>query len=355
MAVLVDMKERLKMAFLTLDYCGKQEVYAGQRFPTGTIACDVLNISVEVVNTVVALTDPMMKFVDALHHGKIDLLLMAQSRKNVFVVVELLKTVPPFSYPEHGWLDQKLADIFSPEAARKASRQMTKPNGLGELFVRALSLAAQLGFGIQEYQRALIPLVESLDDSNLTRDAEGYAKRFSKFFVSDDYTEDKWMALANVSVQYMANENDLARRMHYASFPSMFRSDLFEALSVGHAPKKCPICGKFFLTTNARQQKYCNGLAPDDPFSRTCRQVGARLGREARELAANDPRKMKCKQAIDAIDQRLHRGTISQKLAEQMKDLARDHRDKAIMDSDYANGKYLEDMELTALEAEAFK
>ena len=30
MAVLVDMKERLKLTLLTLDYCGKQEVYAGQ-------------------------------------------------------------------------------------------------------------------------------------------------------------------------------------------------------------------------------------------------------------------------------------------------------------------------------------
>ena len=38
-----------------------------------------------------------------------------------------------------------------------------------------------------------------------------------------------------------------------------------------------------------------------------------------------------------------------------MKELARNHRDRAIMDSGYANGKYLEDMELTALEAEASK
>lgn len=299
------------------------------------------------------MTGPMMKFVDALYHTNVDLLLMEQSRKNVFAVVDLLKTVPPFSYQEFDWLEQKLANIFSQEATRKAARKMQKPDGLGALFVQALSLVAQLGFGIQEYQRALIPLVESLDSKELPRDAEGYAKQFAVFFTPEDYSGDKWMALANVSVQYLAGEDGLVRRMHYASFPSMFRSNLFEALCVGNAPKKCPICSKFFLTTNARPQTYCNGLAPNDRYGRTCRQVGARLGRERREQAGNDPAKVKCKQVIDAIDQRLHRGTMDRALGEQIKELAREKRDKAIMSSAYANSDYQQEMDLDALEQEA--
>lgn len=353
MPAFVDMKERLKLSFLTLDYCGKQEIYASQTFPTGTIACDVLNISNETVKRILTLTDPMMKFVDYLHHGSINLLLMEQSRKNVFAVVDLLKTVPPFSYQEFDWLEQKMASIFSPEATHKAARKMQKPDGLGALFVQALSLVAQLGFGIQEYQRALIPLVESMDGKKLTRDAEGYAKQFAAFFTPEDYSGDKWMALANVSVQYLAGKDGLVRRMHYASFPSMFRSNLFEALCVGNAPKKCPICGRFFLTTNARPQTYCNGLAPNDRYGRTCRQVGARLGRERREQAGNDPAKVKCRQVIDAIDQRLHRGTIDRTLGEQIKELAREKRDKAIMNAAYANSDYQQEMELDALEQEA--
>jgi len=351
MPAFIDIKKRLKLSFLTLDYCGKQEIYASQTFPTGTVACDVLNIPDETVKRILTLTDPMMKFVDALYHVKVDLLLMEQSRKNVFAVVELLKTVPPFSYQEFEWLEQKLASIFSPEATRKAARKMQKPDGLGALFVQALSLVAQLGFGIQEYQRALTPLVESLGDDD--RNPEGYAKQFSAFFTLEDYSGDKWMAMANVSVQYLAGENGLVRRMHYASFPSMFRSNLFEALCVGNAPKKCPICGKFFLTTNARPQTYCNGRAPNDRYGRTCRQVGARLGRERREQAGNDPAKVKCKQVIDAIDQRLHRGTMDRVLGEQIKELAREKRDKAIMDSTYANGDYAQEMDLDALEQEA--
>lgn len=347
----VDMKERLKLSFLTLDYCGKQEIYASQIFPTGTIACDVLNIPNETVERTLELTDPMMKFVDALYHANVDLLLMEQSRKNVFAVVDLLKTVPPFSYQEFDWLEQKMASIFSPDATRKAARKMQKPDGLGALFVQALSLVAQLGFGIQEYQRALIPLVEALGDDD--RNPEGYAKQFAAFFTPEDYSGDKWMAMANVSVQYLAGEDGLVRRMHYASFPSMFRSNLFEALCVGNAPKKCPICGRFFLTTNARPQTYCNMLAPNDRYGRTCRQVGARLGRERREQAGNDPTKVKCRQVIDAIDQRLHRGTMDRALGEQIKELAREKRDKAIMNSAYSNSDYQQEMELDVLEQEA--
>ncbi|MFR5901832.1 MAG: DUF6076 domain-containing protein [Neglectibacter timonensis] len=77
--------------------------------------------------------------------------------------------------------------------------------------------------------------------------------------------------------------------MHYVSFVGMFRSDLFEGLCVGHAPKKCPICGRWFLTTNARHTKYCGNLAPGDKLHRTCRQIGNLQGRSQRELAADHP------------------------------------------------------------------
>mgnify|MGYP000007753071 CR=1 FL=1 len=55
-----------------------------------------------------------------------------------------------------------------------------------------------------------------------------------------------WMTLTNASVQYVAatrpgkTEPQLVKRMHYVSFVGMFRSDLFEGLCVGHAPRNAP-------------------------------------------------------------------------------------------------------------------
>ena len=76
------------------------------------------------------------------------------------------------------------------------------------------------------------------------------------------------MSLTNTSVQYVpaiqpgSDTPQLVKRMHYVFFVGMFRSDFFEGLFVGHAPKKCPICRRWFLTTNARHTKYCGNLAP---------------------------------------------------------------------------------------------
>ena len=92
-----------------------------------------------------------------------------------------------------------------------------------------------------------------------------------------------WMSTLNNSVQYVSvirpgeKVAKLVKRMHYVSFVGMFRSDLFEGLCVGHAPKKCKICGKWFLTTNARHTKYCGGYAPGDKLHRTCLLYTSRL------------------------------------------------------------------------------
>ena len=51
------------------------------------------------------------------------------------------------------------------------------------------------------------------------------------------------MSTLNNSVQYVSvirpgeKVAKLVKRMHYVSFVGMFRSDLFEGLCVGHAPK----------------------------------------------------------------------------------------------------------------------
>jgi len=217
------------------------------------------------------------------------------------------------------------------------------------VFIPALCLVAQLGFGIRDFRQALIPLVEVLDDEDVSRNPTGFAKQFDAFFSADKNKETYWMSITNVSVEYLPGAKGLVRRMHYASFPSMFRSNLYEALAVGNAPKRCPICKKFFLTTNARRQKYCNGYAPEEYGGLTCVQVGNRMGREARELAENHPVIVLWHKAVNAIDKRVERGTLEKDLAKRAKELARDLKDAALADNDYANGNYKNDMTPDAL------
>ena len=348
MAKKVDLQERLKMRFLTVDYRDKQETYGTccSSADTGNIALDILNVPDYVLEELVELTDPMMQLVDFLNKNKnpdnSTLAMMLTASKNVFRVVDLLRDVPPFSSQDFTWLDGKLPGIFSANAVKKAYRQRKKE--MGEVFIHALCLVAQLGFGIRDFRQALIPLVEALDDEDVSRNPAGFAKQFDAFFSADKNKETYWMSITNVSVEYLPGEKGLVRRMHYASFPSMFRSNLYEALAVGNAPKRCPICKRFFLTTNARRQKYCTGYAPEEYGGLTCVQVGNRMGREAREKAENHPVIVLWHQTVNTIDKRVERGTLEKEIATKAKVRAKDLKDAALADNDYANGEYKNDM-----------
>ena len=348
MAQNVDLQERLKMRFLTVAYRDKQETYGTccSSADTGNVALDILNIPDYVLEELVELTDPMMQLVDFLNKNKnpdnSTLAMMLTASKNVFRVVDLLRDVPPFSGQDFTWLNEIIPKIFSPETVKKAYRQ--RKVEFGEVFIPALCLVAQLGFGIRDFRQALIPLVESLDDDDVSRNPTGFAQQFDSFFSADKNKQDYWMSITNVSVEYLPGEKGLTRRMHYASFPSMFRSNLYEALAVGNAPKRCPICKKFFLTTNARRQKYCTGYAPEEYGRLTCVQVGNRMGREEREKAENRPAIVQYHQAVNTIDKRLERGTLERETAVRAKIRAKELVSGAIVDADYANGQYKEDM-----------
>lgn len=137
--------------------------------------------------------------------------------------------------------------------------------------------------------------------------------------------------------------------MHYVSFVGMFRSDLFEGLCVGHAPKKCPICGRWFLTIDARHTKYCGGLAPEDQRGRTCRQIGNLRGREQRELADDHPIKAIYTRRMNTILQSTRRGKLDDETAAAMKKLAKDKMLRAITDTTYAQSDYPKEMEQDTL------
>ena len=139
------------------------------------------------------------------------------------------------------------------------------------------------------------------------------------------------------------------------SFVGMLRSDLFEGLCVGHAPKKCRICGKWFLTTNARHTKYCGGYAPGDKLHRTCRQIGNLKGREQRELADDHPIIQIYEKRRNTINRYIKRGKLDEALAEIMKKLAKDKMLRALSNVTYARGAYEKEMEQAALKKEAMK
>ena len=224
--------------------------------------------------------------------------------------------------------------------------------------LRVVPVLAHLGYSLEQFQDTMLQFAESLNTAEQERSPSGYAASFGDFFSSNPSLSEEdgsWMSLTNASVQYVpaiqpgSNTPQLVKRMHYVSFVGMFRSDLFEGLCVGHAPKKCPICGRWFLTTNARHTKYCGNLAPGDKLHRTCRQIGKLQGRSQRELAADHPIKQIYERRCNTINRYVKRGTLDADIAKRMKKLAKDKMLRALSNVSYAKGCYESEMEQESL------
>ena len=362
----------LNQNLLTLDFWQNRVTYAGHTLPTGSIGCAAMNISDEQIGQLVQLAIPLAAIVELIKDGAPTAEHFTIAKESVLQITYMMRTTYPFSLFDFPVDGHDIQQIFSDEYIENAIAYINAAQkiGAGAVFdeqykkgvgvVKLINELAQLGGTLMICKHGMIEFAHKLHDSKRT--PEGYAETFAKHFPkAEALTPDNsaWMQLTNTTIQYVSSVMpekgipQLVKRMHYVSFVGMFRSDLFEGLCVGHAPRKCPICGKWFLTTDARLTKYCGGLAPGDKLGRTCRQIGAKQGREQRELASDHPIRAIYTRRMNTITQYLHRGTLDKQTADMMKLLARDKFDLAIENVAYANGNYEKEMAQDALLNEA--
>ena len=364
----------LKRELLTLDFWQDKATYAGHTLPTGSIGCAAMNITDEQIGQLIQLSIPLAAVVELIKVGTPTVEHFAAAKESVLQITQMMRSMYPFSlfdFPSDG---HDIQLIFSDEYIENSIAYINAAQeiGIGAAFdeqykkgvgvVKLINELSQLGGTLMIYKHGMIEFAHKLHDSKRTPD--GYAAAFAEHFPKDETlspNNSMWMQLTNTTMQYVSavipekGIPQLVKRMHYVSFVGMFRSDLFEGLCVGHAPRKCPICGKWFLTTDARQTKYCGGLAPGDKLGRTCRQIGNLKGREQRELADDHPIKAIYTRRMNTITQYLHRGTLDEQTAAVMKELAKDKLERAIFDHVYAKGSYEAELSQRALLNEARK
>lgn len=145
----------------------------------------------------------------------------------------------------------------------------------------------------------------------------------------------------------------LAKRLSFNSYYNLILTDFFEGLHYGHYPRRCEICGKYFLMQSARRQKYCSyGIAPELYRGNkiSCRKYAAVLNRK--EKSENDPIAAVYNRRCAAIRTECGRGTIKVEFAEIAKRLAKEHKLRAQTDDKYAKEEYRKAMSRDALYAE---
>ena len=358
---------------MTLDFWQNTVIYEGKTFPVGTLACDALNVSADTLAQMNEQCQKINLLLGMLNAGQDASALFPMAREAALAMLDILSKIPPFSYMDIPKHREQIEKVFTADNALKymefAIKATTNSLQLEEvpkyadamMLQRYTAVFGHLAYSLGEYQTAMLDFAEKSDGNEADRTAEGFAKMFGSYFppkfsITDD---NAWMSTLNNSVQYVSiirpgyDVPMLVKRMHYVSFVGMFRSDLFEGLCVGHAPKKCRICGKWFLTTNARHTKYCGGYAPGDKLHRTCRQIGNLKGREQRELADDHPVIQIYEKRLNTINRYIKRGKLDEDLAEIMKKLAKDKMFRAKSDVAYAKGAYEKEMEQATLKKEA--
>ena len=359
----------MNQELMTLDFWQDTVIYEGKTFPVGTLACDALNVSADTLAQMNEQCQKINLLLGMLNAGQDASALFPMARDAALVMLGILGKTPPFSYMDIPKHREQIEKVFTADNALKymefAIKATTNSLQLEEvpkyadamMLQRYTAVFGHLAYSLGEYQTAMLDFAAKSDGNEADRTAEGFAKMFGSYFPPEFSITNgnAWMSTLNNSVQYLSvirpgeDVAKLVKRMHYVSFVGMFRSDLFEGLCVGHAPKKCKICGKWFLTTNARHTKYCGGYAPGDKLHRTCRQIGNLKGREQRELADDHPVIQIYEKRLNTINRYVKRGKLDEDLAKIMKKLAKDKMLRAKSDVTYAKGAYEKEMEQAAL------
>ena len=363
----------MNQELMTLDFWQDTVMYEGKTLPVGALACDALNVPADTIAKMNEQCEKINLLLGILNARQDASALCPIAKEVALTILDILSQIPPFSYMNISKHRERIEKVFTVDNALKyvefAIKAATNSLQFEEIQSFADTMMLQcytavfghLAYSLGEYQKAMLDFAEQSDGNEADRTAEGFAKMFGTYFSPKfSITEgNAWMSTLNNSVQYVSvirlgeKVAKLVKRMHYVSFVGMFRSDLFEGLCVGHAPKKCKICGKWFLTTNARHTKYCGGYAPGDKLHRTCRQIGNLKGREQRELADDHPLKQIYEKRLNTINRYVKRGTLDTDLAKVMKKQAKDKMLRALSNVAYAKGAYEKEMEQAALKKEA--
>mgnify|MGYP000782263732 FL=1 len=363
----------MNQELMTLDFWQDTVMYEEKTLPVGALACDALNVPADTIAKMNEQCEKINLLLGILNARQDASALCPIAKEAALTMLDILSQTPPFSYMNISKHRERIEKVFTVDNALKYvefaikaatnSLQFEEIQSFADTMMlqRYTAVFGHLAYSLGEYQKAMLDFAEQSDGNEADRTAEGFAKMFGTYFSPKfSITEgNAWMSTLNNSVQYVSvirlgeKVAKLVKRMHYVSFVGMFRSDLFEGLCVGHAPKKCKICGKWFLTTNTRHTKYCGGYAPGDKLHRTCRQIGNLKGREQRELADDHPLKQIYEKRLNTINRYVKRGTLDTDLAKVMKKQAKDKTLRALSNVAYAKGAYEKEMEQAALKKEA--
>lgn len=368
-------------AFFTADYRDGRVIFGGNSYPAGVFATHLLNqfyIKDTAARIAVFRDDLNYHILTQLSNGYLSITEFVKTGANILEALKALPKLRPFDGLNIEEIRNSVRTLFTEENGQKICGYFADKAKLGLLSQNEIAagtadrMKTATDFSVIENNiaeiKSILLFFDSLADDLIL--AHGNLLKFCnrideverldeahllplalEIFVDHHFTQSG----RYISVKKNAKSvtGTVAKRLNFDSYYSFILTDFFEGLHYGHYPRKCEICGKYFLMQSARRQKYCSyGIAPELYRGKkiTCRKYAAVLNRK--EKAENDPIVTIYNRRCAAIRTECGRGTITKEYAEAAKRIAKEHKLRALADDQYAKTQYKKDMSREALYAE---
>lgn len=375
----------------TADFTDQEVYIGGKSFPLGYMSVAVMNYEKEALESLLRAASAPYQAWQMLMSKKWNLELFDMAVKYLRETHEMLVDLEPFCYfdneEERGLLDM----VFSGEMRQSLNDCYAIGERFGSVSPKDVRLTeeekktVELGIQLREIMKDILKsyvyiandllnfcdAVINFETMELREEEErteaGFARACERFFFSDEtmlalrllqpilkmdgfkrafYAQAEIILLPDPKREGALT---ITKRYRFLRIMDFLVVDFFEGMHIGHAPRQCENCGRFFLTTDARHQKYCNGIDPNDPKGRPCRTVAARKGRKAKEKAEDHPVLVLYNRRCNTIDHHLRAGKIDEKFAQTAKEIAKKKRDRANRNSEYLRTEYESEMTQKAI------
>lgn len=368
------------LGFLTAVYRDGRVHIGGKSYPVGTFAVHLLNqyYKDDTALRIAVFRQHNWNVQEQIATGYLNETDFLKARKEILAILKTLPKLKPFSSLDIAAEKQRIAELFTQENAAAIQDYFCQRAAVAQQDQGAISL----GILPPEYDKPLFRKCETLCATVLqslrfydsipedTHKAFTQLRQFvSRVDEAERFDERHLLPLAAeifgkatfpLNTEYIAlpkrrNSRILvtARRMAFESYYSFVLTDFFEGLHHGHYPRKCEICGQYFLMQSARRQKYCSyGTAPELYHGEkiSCRRYAIIQGKA--ERAKDNPLKAAYEKHCAAIRSEKSRGTISTEFAAAAQAMAKRRLEQAEEDDAYAAKEYYKGLERAKLYAD---
>ena len=353
----------------------------GKSYPAGTFAVHLLNqyyLDDTAARLSVFQDDAHYHIREQLRHGYLNIDEFQKTGSNTMEALKTLPRLHPFDTLDRNAITQSVTDLFTEENGERICRYFSDRGCVSTLDQAEIHIGTAYrrsrDIGAAEAE-ALIGRVDSVLAffDNISGDLYDTNRKLRKFVARLDeaarFDEAHLLPLAMeifgpmpfpITEEYTALKKNkasggmtVARHLTFDRYRAFVLTDFFEGLHWGHYPRRCGVCGRFFLMQSARRQQYCTGMSPYTVRGKrlTCQKYAAYTRRK--ELAANDPVSALYTNRCSAIRVEVRRGTVAPEMGAAAKALALEHKQTALRDDAYARNQYAKDMERVKLYRDA--